>query len=93
LVLRTRSSRDRRCAAPGYDAELYAILQAGDWQQLREFTRRYNAVSDDVYAQPQHFWEVMMHKLICNRFDLVEQHHASRTWLADNGYTSDLGGY
>jgi hypothetical protein len=46
-----------------------------------------------VYAQDQHFWEVLMHKLICNRIDTMAQHESSRKWLSERGYTADLGGY
>lgn len=76
-----------------YEAELRDILAAGDWQGLRDFSRRHNDIPDDVYEQPQHFWEVMLHKLICNRIDLLGLHEHSRTWLSNNGYTTDLGGY
>jgi len=76
-----------------YENELRAILAARDWERLREFSRERNAVPDDVYAQPQHFWEVMLHKLTCNRIDLLGLHDESRAWLARNGYTTDLGDY
>jgi hypothetical protein len=76
-----------------YDADLRAILGGRDWEGLREFTRARNEVSEDVYAQPQHFWEVLLHKLTCSRFDLLELHADSREWLAARGYSADLGGY
>ncbi len=79
--------------APDYDAELRALLAARDWEALREFSRTHNAIPDDVYAQPQHFWEVMLHKLTCSRFDLLGLHEQSRAWLSERGYTPDLGGY
>ncbi|MBC5799659.1 MAG: hypothetical protein GIX03_02535 [Candidatus Eremiobacteraeota bacterium] len=86
-----------RSASPGpdadYDTRLGSILAARDWAALREFSRERNAVPDDVYAQPQHFWEVMLHKLTCSRIDLLALHEQSRTWLAEHGYTPDLGGY
>jgi hypothetical protein len=76
-----------------YDAELRALLSARDWQGLREFTRARNEVTEDVYAQPQHFWEVLLHKLTCSRLDLLGLHPESREWLAERGYSTDLGGY
>jgi hypothetical protein len=76
-----------------YDAKLSAILAARDWTALREFTREHNEVPDDVYEQGEHFWEVILHKLICNRVDLLALHESSRAWLAERGYTTDLGGY
>ena len=79
--------------APGYEAELYAILSARDWAGLREFSRAHNDIPDDVYAKDQHFWEVLLHKLVCNRIDLLGRHDESRAWLAERGYTTDLGGY
>ena len=60
---------------------------------LREFTRERNEVPGDVYDQPQHFWEVLLHKLTCSRIDLVGLHDESRAWLAEREYTTDLGGY
>ncbi|MDQ2908604.1 MAG: hypothetical protein M3R44_04550 [Candidatus Eremiobacteraeota bacterium] len=77
----------------GYDSRLHAILAARDWQGLRDFSREQNAIPDDVYEQPQHFWEVMLHKLTCGRIDLLALHDESRTWLAERGYTPDPGGY
>ena len=81
-------------AAPGpeYEAELRDVLSRGDWAALRDFTRKHNQIPDDVYAQNQHFWEVLMHKLTCNRIDLLGLHDASRAWLSEHGYTTDLGG-
>ena len=35
----------------------------------------------------------MLHKLICNRIDLLGLHDESRAWLAERDYTTDLGGY
>ena len=78
---------------PSYEAELRTILAARDWEGLREFSRRNNEIPDDVAAQPQHFWEVMLHKLTCSRIDLLGLHEDSRAWLAERGYTTDLGGY
>jgi hypothetical protein len=76
-----------------YEAELRGILAALDWEGLRDFSRRHNEIPPDVAAQPQHFWDVMLHKLICNRIDLLGMHDASRAWLAERGYTTDLGDY
>ena len=78
---------------PDYEDRLRSLLAARDWEALREFSREYNAIPDDVYAQPQHFWEVMLHKLTCSRIDLLGLHDDSRAWLERNGYTPDLGGY
>jgi hypothetical protein len=82
-------------AAPSadYEAKLRAILAARAWERLRDFSREQNAIPDDVYAQPQHFWEVMLHKMTCNRIDLLGLHDESRQWLEERGYTTDLGGY
>jgi hypothetical protein len=79
--------------SPEYDARLRAILIALDWRELREFSRAENQIPDDVYEKDQHFWEVMMHKIICNRIDLLSQHAASRAWLSDHGYSTDVAGY
>jgi hypothetical protein len=76
-----------------YEAALRTILAAGDWEGLRDFSREHNALPDDLYDQDRHFWEVMLHKLICNRIDLLGLHEASRAWLAERSYTTDLGGY
>lgn len=79
--------------SPEYESQLRSILQAQDWQALREFTREQNEIPDDIYEKDEHFWEVLMHKLICNRIDTMSLHENSRKWLADRGYTTDLGGY
>ncbi len=79
--------------APGYEAELYAALNSADWVALREFSRKHNDIPDDVYEKDQHFWEVLLHKLVCSRIDLLGKHDASRAWLEARGYTTDLGGY
>ncbi len=76
-----------------YEGKLRGLLATSDWEGLRDFSREHNEIPDDVYAQPGHFWEVMLHKLICNRIDLMEYHPASREWLAEHGYTTDIGGY
>lgn len=78
---------------PDYEIRLRSVLEAHDWQGLREFTREQNQIPDEIYAKDEHFWEVLMHKLICNRMDLVQLHAESRKWLAGKGYTTDLGGY
>lgn len=79
--------------SPEYEAQLRDILQRSDWQALREFTREQNQIPDEISNKDQHFWEVLMHKLICNRIDTLAMHGASQKWLADQGYTTDLGGY
>jgi len=76
-----------------YEDALRDLLARNDWQALREHSRTHNQIPDDVYNQDQHFWEVLMHKLICNRTDLLGQHDASRAWLERHNYTTDLGGY
>ena len=78
--------------SPEYEARLRTILNDRDWQALREFSREQNQIPDDIYGKDQHFWEVLMHKLICNRLDTLAQHEESRKWLEANGYTADLGG-
>jgi hypothetical protein len=78
---------------PEYESELRSILSARDWKKLRDFSRRYNEIPGDVYEQPQHFWEVMLHKLTCSRIDLLGLHESSRAWLEAHGYTPDIGGY
>lgn len=78
---------------PEYEQRLRDLLAARDWEALREFSRENNQIPDDVYAQPKHFWEVMLHKMTCNRIDLLGLHDNSRAWLAERGYTTDLGGY
>ena len=79
--------------SPDYDADLRAALTSADWIALREFSRKHNDIPDDVYEKDQHFWEVLLHKLVCSRIDLLGKHDASRAWLAERGYTTDLGGY
>ena len=79
--------------SPEYEARLRKILGERNWQGLREFARSENQVSDDIYAKDQHFWEVMLHKLICNRIDMLAEHAQARTWLTARGYTTDLGGF
>ena len=79
--------------SPDYEARLRGILNDLDWQGLREFAHAENQIPDELYEKDQHFWEVLMHKLICNRIDLLNRHESSRAWLEKNGYTSDLGGY
>jgi hypothetical protein len=78
---------------PQYEDELRTVLARREWAELREFSRRRNAIPDDVYGQDRHFWEVLMHKLTVNRFDLLGYHEASRAWLLEHGYTTDLGGF
>jgi hypothetical protein len=76
-----------------YETQLRDILSRRDWEALREFTREQNQIPDEVYAQDQHFWEVLLHKLTCSRIDLLGLHDDSRAWLDARGYTTDLGGY
>jgi len=78
---------------PVYDDRLRTILAARDWEALRDFSRENNEIPDDVYGQDQHFWEVLLHKLTVNRIDLLGLHEHSNAWLAQRGYTGDLGGY
>ncbi len=78
---------------PEYESDLRNVLAQRDWEALREFSRTNNEIPDDVYGQPQHFWEVMLHKMTCNRIDLLGLHDDSRTWLQQRGYTTDLGGF
>jgi len=78
---------------PEYEARLRKILSDRDWQSLREFTRTHNEIPDEIYEKDQHFWEVLMHKLICNRIDTLAISGESKQWLADRGYTTDLGGF
>lgn len=75
-----------------YEALLRSILERQDWEALRDFSREHNQIPDDIYQKDQHFWEVLMHKLICNRIDLMGSHESSRKWLSENGYSTDLGG-
>lgn len=79
--------------SPEYEAQLQSLLEAQDWEALREFTRANNEIPDEIYEQDQHFWEVLMHKLICNRIQTLPMHEASRAWLDKHGYTTDLGGF
>lgn len=79
--------------SPEYEARLRALLEAEDWAGLREFSRAENAIPDEVYGKDQHFWEVMLHKLICNRLDMLAKHDRSRAWLEEHGYSTDIGGY
>jgi len=79
--------------SPEYEARLRGILSARDWQGLREFARTENQVADEIYSKDQHFWEVMLHKLICNRIDMLSEHAQARDWLTQRGYTTDIGGY
>ncbi|MGB8798921.1 MAG: hypothetical protein WCC70_15360 [Candidatus Aquilonibacter sp.] len=78
---------------PEYEARLRKILSDRDWEALREFTRAQNEIPDDIYAKDEHFWEVMLHKLICNRIDMLADHAQARAWLAERGYTTDIGGF
>jgi hypothetical protein len=80
-------------ASPEYEARLRAILTAGDWAGLREFARAENQIPDDVYAKDEHFWQTLMHKIICNRLDTLALHESSRAWLEAHGYTGDIGGF
>ena len=79
--------------SPEYEARLRKILADRDWQSLREFARIESQVPDEVYEKDQHFWEVLLNKLICNRLDMLAEHEAARNWLAERGYSTDLGGY
>lgn len=76
-----------------YENRLRTILAERDWEALREFSREQNGVPDDVLKSDEHFWEVLVHKLTCNRIDLLGLHDESRAWLEAHGYTMDLGGY
>lgn len=76
-----------------YEGRLRDLLTREDWEALREFSRAENQIPDEIYEKDQHFWEVMMHKLICNRLDMLAKHEASRAWLTERGYTTDIGGY
>ena len=78
---------------PQYETALHAVLVRRDWEGLRDFSKAQNQIPDDVADQGRHFWEVLMHKLICNRLDLLGSHDDSRAWLAERGYTTDLGGF
>ena len=79
--------------SPEYEARLRDVLATEDWSALREFVRKENQVPDEVYEKDQHFWEVLLHKLICNRIDMLTMHQSSRAWLSERGYTTDIGGY
>jgi hypothetical protein len=79
--------------SPEYEARLRTILTGEDWQALREFTREHNQIPDDIYAKDQHFWEVLMHKIVCNRLDMLARHERSRGWLERHGYSTDIGGF
>ncbi|HVS45771.1 MAG TPA: hypothetical protein VMS32_03820 [Verrucomicrobiae bacterium] len=79
--------------SPEYDARLRDILTGGDWAGLREFARTENQVPDEIYDKDDHFWEVLLHKLICSRLDTLGLHGSSRAWLSERGYSTDLGGY
>lgn len=78
---------------PQYEARLRTILSQRDWQGLREFAREQNQIPDEVYDKDRHFWEVMLHKLICNRIDMLSEHAAARAWLDEHEYSTDIGGY
>lgn len=79
--------------SPEYDSRLRAILAERDWEALREFAREQNQIPDEIYAKDQHFWEVMLHKIICNRIDMLSDHAQARAWLEREGYSADIGGY
>lgn len=79
--------------SPQYEDVLRTVLARRDWQGLRDFSREHNQIPDDIYNQDQHFWDVLVHKLTVNRFDLLGYHDESRAWLAEHGYTTDLGGF
>ena len=79
--------------SPEYDDRLRTVLARRDWAGLRDFSREQNQIPDDVYEQGRHFWEVLLHKLTVNRFDLLGYHDESRRWLETNGYTTALGGF
>jgi hypothetical protein len=79
--------------SPDYQARLRDILEREDWEALRDFAQSENQIPDDVREQSRHFWEVLLHKLICSRLDLLARHERSRAWLDANGYSTDLGGY
>jgi hypothetical protein len=79
--------------SPDYETRLRKILSERDWEALREFAHVENQVPDEIYAKDQQFWEVMLHKIICNRIDMLADHEQARGWLAEHGYTSDIGGF
>jgi hypothetical protein len=78
---------------PEYEGRLRDILLARDWQGLREFSREENQVPDEVYEKDEHFWMVLLNKIICNRIDLIGEHADARAWLEREGYSTDIGGY
>jgi hypothetical protein len=78
---------------PQYEARLRTILSKRDWEGLREFAREQNQIPDELYEKDRHFWEVMLHKLICSRIDMLADHAAARAWLDEHGYSTDIGGY
>lgn len=84
---------EKSAPSPQYEEELRRVLCAGDPIALREFTHLHNEIPQDVYEKDQHFWEVLMHKLICNRLDTLALHGDSSAWLHKHGYSTDLGGY
>ncbi len=79
--------------SPEYEARLRKILAERDWSTLREFSRAENQIPDEVYEKDRPFWEVLLHKIICNRIDMLSQHESAQKWLTERGYTTDLGGY
>lgn len=79
--------------SPDYESRLRDLLTRYDWEALRDFARERNEIPDDVFEKDRHFWEVMLHKLICNRIDTMRLHETSRAWLSERGYSTDLGGY
>ncbi|HEY1654440.1 MAG TPA: hypothetical protein VGF86_04945 [Candidatus Tumulicola sp.] len=79
--------------SPEYEARLRAVLEREDWEGLRDFARDENQAPEDLQSQDRHFWEVLMHKIICNRLDMLARHERSREWLEANGYTADIGGF
>ena len=78
---------------PEYEARLREVLAARDWRALRELARTENQIPDEMYEQDEHFWEVLLHKLICSRLDTLGDHASSRAWLDERGYSTDIGGY
>jgi hypothetical protein len=83
----------KRTPGPDYETRLREVLLDADWRELRELTRSENQIPDDIYEKDEHFWEVLMHKLICSRLDTLARHESSRAWLAERGYSTDIGGY
>ena len=53
--------------SPDYEARLRDILTRRDWQALREFSRTENQIPDDIYNQDEHFWDVLLHSILCSR--------------------------